>query len=476
MEMERSELLFEHMPDAILLVDKDGQIQRLNAQAARVFGYTPPELHGQPIEILLPERFRARHLGHRNQYLAEPHTRPMGAGLELYGRRKDCSEFPVDIMLSPMDTPSGKQVLAVIRDITERKRNDEALRASREMFQRLFENAPDGIVVVDNSGNIVQVNTQIERLFRYDRESLLGQPIEKLLPERYRGRHVQHRDSYFAAPRARPMGAGGQLFGLRSDGSEFPVDIMLSPVGGEEGALVLGVVRDITERIIAEEQSREASRREVMLREIHHRVKNNLQVVSSLLSLQSQSLQDDTLLSLIKDSQNRVQSIALIHEKLYRTHELGDIDFADYVRDLTTHIFNSYGVNSMIALPGRSGLTSGIRLDIQVTNVHLSLDTAVPCGLVINELVSNSLKHAFPDQCGGLIRINLLPEGDGYLLSVSDDGVGFPADLDFRHTESLGLRLVNILVAQLSGSIALHNENGTRFDIHFAELKYKERH
>ena len=214
--------------------------------------------------------------------------------------------------------------------------------------------------------------------------------------------------------------------------------------------------------------------KEVLLKEIHHRVKNNLQVISSLLYLQSKNIKDKGTLAVFQESQNRVRSMALVHERLYQSPDLARVDFAGYVRSLANYLLRSYGVNPNV-----------IKLKIHLDNVLLGVDTAIPCGLIINELVSNSLKHAFPappfipparggERGGGEIRIELRADDGQFTLMVSDNGVGFPRDLDFRDAGSLGLQLVNTLVEQLEGTIELDRSGGTTFKITFAELKRKE--
>lgn len=248
-------LAFESCPSGMVMVDDKGLILLVNAETERMFGYTRDELVSQSIENLVPPRFRGHHPGYRRQYMAEPKVRSMGAGRDLFGLRKDGSEFPVEIGLNPIQTSNGLCVLGVIVDITERKQ-------AEERFRLAVEACPGGIVMVDSAGAIQLVNAETERMFGYQRQELIGQPVEILIPMRMRGEHPGYRAKYNDNPGARRMGAGRDLYGRRKDGSEFPVEVGLNPIHTRDGLFILSVIIDISERKLAE-QSLEQQRQEL---------------------------------------------------------------------------------------------------------------------------------------------------------------------------------------------------------------------
>ncbi len=250
-----------------------------------------------------------------------------------------------------------------------------------------------------------------------------------------------------------------------SDGNKIPFEISASLVDFSDSLYIVMVLRDITERKVAEDKLRASlEEKKILLREIHHRVKNNMQIISSLLNLQTIYINNEKVVDILKESQNRIKSMAMIHEKLYESSGLTRIGFSDYIKHLTTYLFQSYIVDM-----------KRIELKLDVEDILLDIDTAIPCGLIINELVTNSIKHAFDDGKEGSIIIQLHKLNDKLFLSVRDDGVGFPKTLDYKNTETLGLQLINSLVMQLDGTLELKINHGTEFKIMFNEMQYTQR-
>lgn len=319
------------------------------------------------------------------------------------------------------------------------------------------EAAPNAMVMINRQGVIRMVNAEAERVFGYRRSEMVGQSMELLVPERFRAAHPDLRIAFCAFPTSRPMGAGRDLFALRKDGSEFPVEIGLNPIETEEGAMVLSAVVDISDRKQKEESIRRALReKETLLLEIHHRVKNNLQIIYSLLGLQSTNVTDPTARQALFDCQQRVRAMALIHNALYKTHDMSRVEFQPFISELSVHLMHSYGG------------TDRIRLSIEAAGVALPISAAIPCGVLVNEVMSNAFKHAFPDNLQGEIFVSLQvdPQLQATLI-VQDDGVGLPKDIDLENSSSIGLQLVQLLSEQLCGTLSINPFHPTRFQVIF---------
>jgi PAS domain S-box-containing protein len=372
-------------------------------------------------------------------------------------------EFQHQVPVTGHDEMAG--LARVFNDMAARLRDlYETVRKSEAHFRSLIENASDLIVVLNAEGTIVYASPSSGRVIGYTPEALMGRhALELVHPEDApAARTVFGRRDAPNAP-ARSL----EVRFRHADGSWRVLEAVARSL--LEDPAVQGIVlnaRDVTEdRRAAERIQASLREKELLLQEIHHRVKNNLQVISSLLNLQSRHIQDPAILEILKESHNRVRSMALVHETLYQSGDLGRINVGEYVRRLATHLFSSYGVSPSL-----------VRLAIQIEDVEFGIDTAIPCGLFINELVSNALKHAFPGRRRGEICIELRREEDGpFLLKVSDDGVGLPPELDYQNTASLGLQLVTTLAAQLEGTLEYAGGSGTTFQLRFREVGSRER-
>jgi PAS domain S-box-containing protein len=454
---ERFRATFEQAAVGLAHVAPDGRWLRVNRKLCDIVGYSPEELIGRRFaDITHADDLELDLAQVRRMLNNEIQTYAME---KRYVRRDGCLLW-VNLTVSLVHEPSGqpKYFISVVEDITHRKQADER-------FRLVVEAAPSAMVMVDEKGAITLVNSQTERLFGYRRDDLLGQPVETLVPERARAQYPRLRASFLDAPAAGPMDAGRDLFGLRKDGTEFPIEIGLNPIRTAEGTFVLAAIIDITERSRAALTMQESLReKETLLQEIHHRVKNNMQLISSLLQLQSGYIRNPEALAIFRESRDRIRSMALIHEKLYQSTSLARIDLAEYVHGLVGILMRTYDTKAQ-----------AVRIESRIEGVALSLEAAVPIGLILNELISNSLKHAFPGDRSGLIHVGLEVNNGVFELVVRDDGVGYPPNFDWKDSSSLGLRLIRILSEQLQGDVTMSSEGGVEFRLAFHEPKQKDR-
>ncbi|WP_417845152.1 sensor histidine kinase [Thalassospira sp.] len=331
-----------------------------------------------------------------------------------------------------------------------------------ERFGRVVEYAPNAMILTDANGRIAMVNAETEKVFGYRRAELLGQAIEMLVPERFRHHHSGLRDSFVRAPGPRPMGPGRDLYALRKDGSEFAVEIGLNPIPIGDHLHILAAIVDISDRKTRQERLEKSLReKELLLAEVHHRVKNNLQIVYSLLDMQSAQINDPDVREMLRDSCNRVRSMAQIHQTLYQSEDVSQVELGHFFDDLLTSLHSSYVVD-----------IARIEIKTDISPVFLPIGRAVPCGLIANELLSNALKHAFRDGRKGRINVYVGETENRHIrITVSDNGIGLPDDLDIENGGSLGLLLIHMLVDQLHGTITVNRSNPTSLSVEFPQME-----
>jgi PAS domain S-box-containing protein len=464
---EQFRLVLEALPTGMLVTDEAGRIVLVNAQIEQLFGYRREELIGSDVERLVPERLRERHAAQRQAFLREPRSGGKRVGRTLWGLRKDGSEVPIEIGLTALKLAERDVVLSSVVDMTERKR---AEREREELFlqkkaaeqlrerSRFFELSIDMVCIANTGGRFLQMNPAFSQNLGYSTQELLDRPVLEFV----------HPEDRAATQRELDRLASGQptldflnRYQCKNGDLRWFQWRAISEADGSIYAVARDVTRDreLLEALQRQQASLSANlkEREVLLQEVHHRVKNNLQVISSLINLQMVRLQDGDARRALEECRTRIETIALIHEKLYQAHDYARIPFSEYVTSLARNILRASGA------AGRS-----ISLEVESDDVLLSVDRAIPCALMLNEIITNSLKHAFPNGRQGRIRVRLRKSDDRVQLAVEDDGVGMPAGFDPCKSRSLGMQLVTTLNEQLEGRMEILRGAGTKFQIEFA--------
>ena len=460
--------LFESTKDGIVITDMKGKIVDCNQAFLNMIGYMKEEVRELTYQQITPQKWHGMEAEIvKNQFIKKGYADEY----EKEYINKNGRIFPVSLrgwlIKDEQGQPAG--MWGFVRDITEFKKVEEELQVSEMKYSKLYESMLDGFIRVDMSGRIVECNLAFQEMLGYTAEELLKLTYTDLTPDKWHDFETKIVEEQIL------KNGSSQLYEKeykRKDGSIFPVELRTCLITDENSkpAGMWAIVRDITKRKLMEEQIKASlMEKELLLKEIYHRVKNNMQVISSLLNLQAKYIDDTKYTGMFNESQNRIRSMALVHEKLYQSKDLTRIDFNDYINSLANGLFSFYNISA-----------SNISLNIDAEGVSLGIDSAIPCGLIINELFSNSLKHAFPDQRKGEINItfkqNDSEEESEYELLMSDNGVGIPGSLDIRAARTLGLQLVTSLAEhQLQGELKLDRNHGTKFVIRFKELTHKKR-
>ncbi|WP_048190322.1 PAS domain S-box protein [Methanobacterium sp. SMA-27] len=354
------------------------------------------------------------------------------------------------------------EIIEMKKEIMKCKKTKIALKKSEERFRTFAESATDGIVTTDDNGNILFFNKILKQIFGYSTDELSGKSLTMLMPAKFRKGYLNELENYKSSGKHRLLGKTVQTTGLRKDGKIFPFEMSLSAWKSNKTTYFSAIIRDITERKQAESEIKKSIvEKENLLREIHYRVKNNMHIISSLLNLQIQHVHEEESEKVLKDTQGRLDTMAMVHKNLYESSSFTKLNFKDYVEKLVFEILSSHRVNS-----------GTIETELDIEDIEMNMETAIPCGLIINELVTNSVKHAFPE-LKGTIRIELKSFQDELELIVADNGIGLPKNIHLKITETIGLQLVYSLVNQLNGKLKLDMSNGTEFKITFNELEYE---
>ena len=454
---ERFRALVQNSYDIIAIIDPESVVMYESPSAEKALGYS---ITGKKaLDLIHPDDTAAV-----RKNLAEfvAHINP-GTPRVFRIRHADGTWIYLEaIGKNLLETPGIRGLFITARDITWRKLAEIELRKNEELYSKLVSTLPDIIVITDIEGNIQFVNNVGVRISgNPTADDLKGKSIFSFIAPEDRARAVENARLRFE----KTLPPAEYMF-IDKDGHSFPFevngDVLHDPNGTPYGLVF--ACRDLTERKQTEAALRATLReKEVLFKELHHRVKNNMQVISSLLNHQARMIKDPDVLEMFQESQGRIRSMALVHEKIYRSQDLSSIDFADYIHGLVVQLFRSHQT--------RTGL---IEFKPELEKILLNVSTAIPLGLIINELVMNVLKHAYPDGRKGELRIQLKRgEGENFALVVKDTGIGFPENLDFRKTETLGMQIVTMLVQQIGGTIALKKDGGTEFRIVFSELKEK---
>ncbi len=439
----------------------DGSIGITNKAFEDLTGYSHEELKSiRWSKELTPVKWREIEQNHLEEALKTKKS----VNYEKEYIRKDGSIVPIELVVHPhFDSENNLEYyFAFINDLTERLKAESVIKENEAKYRVLFEESSSYLILISAKGELLDVNEATVSFSGLSKEELIGKNFTDLeiIPPSETVRHRENISKILKGEKIKPY----ESTLIDNKGKIHYTMISLNPlIKNSEISSFHVICNDVTDLKLAEKEIKNSlNEKELLLQEIHHRVKNNMQIISSLLNLQSYNVKEEETKDILKDSQGRIKALSMVHEKLYQSPDLSHVNFKDYIENLVHNLFYSYEIKN------------SVHLNMDIGNIELNMETIIPLGLIINELVTNSLKFAFPDDKGH-INIILETKGDEHTLIVSDDGVGFNKEIKINEISSLGLQLVNSLVNQLDGSIDIDYTNGAKFTIKFREMEYRGR-
>jgi PAS domain S-box-containing protein len=450
--------IFENTGTATIILEENAIISLANTEFEKLSGYSKEELEGKKSWIdLIVENEIEKVMDYHKSRISNK-SAPKNYEIKLINKNTAIRDVYATVALIPY-TPKS---LISFLDITDKKESRKALKESQKKYRDLTELLPQSIFETNLDGDITFTNRIGLKIFGYTQEDLDSElNMLNFLDPKDHLRAMENNQRIL-----REELSVEEYTALKKDGTTFPIFVYSNAIKHDDKVVgSRGVIVDLTDiKNIENNLKASLNEKEILLREIHHRVKNNMQIVSSLLNLQTRYVDDEKAVNVLKESQNRVRSMAIIHEKLYESENLTHINFVDYIQSLVSYLFYSYNIEK-----------TQIKPLLKIEDISLNIETAVPCGLIISELISNSLKYAFPNGMKGEIIVSLKSEKDNYQLCICDNGIGLPEDINFNNIKTLGLLLVNSLTEQIDGKVTIHRDQGTQYKIIFKELTYKER-
>ncbi len=463
---ERYKAIYNQAYIGIAQVNLDGKYLQVNDRLCDIMGYSKEELLQKTTEEITHSEDHEKLPG--REFIIEKNIEKLTT-IKRY-IRKDKKIVIANITISLIKDLEGKPLyfVSVYEDITEQRKAEEKLHSQSAKLKTVFESSSHIIWTLDRNIKVTSYNTNFEKFHKrhYNTDVHIGLQMNA-------GKMVSTEDynSFWQKKYDASLAGEAQHFETKLVDKNDEVvwrEIFLNPIVDSTGKVIeiSGIAHDITEKKLAEEKINQSLKeKEILLKEVHHRVKNNLQVISSILNLQSSYVKDEATLGILRESQNRIKSMAFIHESLYQTKDFSSINFSEYVINLCQNLIHSY-----------SSFNHNVKLNLDIQNVFLNLDLAIPCGLIINEIISNALKYAFVTKSEkDIISVKMQEEGQKLFLKIGDNGVGLSEKIDFKNTESLGLQLVITLIEQLNGIIDIDTKNGTMYLISFNKNQAKTR-